>query len=232
MKNIESSLLLIISVFFLNTIMFGQETNSCYKVNKVGDKVWVIVENNTVNIYLVEGKDSALIIDTGYGIGDLKAYIRTLTKLPLILVNTHGHGDHVGNDPQFPKVYAHPDDFYLINASFDKERRKKAILSRAKDQKYTDKELEEMANITPPALIPVKEGYVFDLGDRKLEVIEVPGHTHGSICLLDTENKILFAVLTKQYSKVLCNYLHLTRCKIFQVNYFKLNFLEKSNYRK
>jgi hydroxyacylglutathione hydrolase len=195
MKHILSSRQLAFSVFLfmISTVMPGQDTNSCYKANKVADNVWAIVENNTVNIYLVEGKDSALIIDTGYGTGDLKAYIQTLTKLPVIVVNTHGHGDHAGNNHQFPKLYAHPEDFGLINASFDKERRKKAILSMAKDRKFTDEELEAMVNIAPPALIPIKEGYVFDLGGRRLEVIEVPGHTHGSICLLDIENKILFA---------------------------------------
>lgn len=146
-------------------VLFGQDVNSCYQTNKVADRVWAIVESNTVNIYLIEGKDSALIIDTGYGKGDLKAYIQTLTKLPLIVVNTHGHGDHTGADNQFLKIYAHSDDFELINAS-----------------------LNQKVN-----LIPVKEGYTFDLGGRKLEVIEVPGHTHGSICLLDSDNKILFA---------------------------------------
>jgi hydroxyacylglutathione hydrolase len=169
MKYLQLSRLLsfVVLFFMITPVVPGQVTNNCYKANKVADKVWAIVENSTVNIYLVEGKDSALIIDTGYGTGDLKAYIQTLTKLPLIPVNTHGHGDHSGNDHQFPKIYACPEDFGLINAS--------------------------MVNIAPPALVPIKEGYVFDLGGRKLEVIEVPGHTHGSICLLDTDNKILFA---------------------------------------
>lgn len=196
MKHLQLSRTLAFSVFFLmvTTVMFAQDANSCYKANKVADKVWRIVENNTVNIYLVEGKDSALIIDTGYGIGNLKAYVQTLTKLPIVVVNTHGHGDHDGNDYQFSKIYAHPADFGLINESFDKERRKEAILSMAKDRKFTDEELDAAENnITVSTLIPIKEGYIFDLGGRKLEVIEVPGHTHGSICLLDTGNKILFA---------------------------------------
>ncbi len=127
-----------------------------------------------VNIYVVEGNDSALIIDTGYGNGDLKAYVRTLTKLPLIVVNTHGHGDHTGCDYLFPKIYANAKDFGLINANLKKER-------------------ERHGDFVAPELVPIKEGYTFDLGGRKLEVIDVPGHTHGSICLLDSGNKILFA---------------------------------------
>ena len=180
MKILQSSrpLCFAILYFMITPVIHGQDSNKCYKANKVADRVWAIVENNTVNIYLVEGKDSTLVIDAGYGSGDLKAYLQTLTKLPLMLVNTHGHGDHTGSDNQFPEIYAHPDDFGLINAGFDENRQPIAIQSK---------------DVALPVLIPVREGHVFDLGGRKLEVIEVPGHTHGSICLLDKDNKILFA---------------------------------------
>jgi len=189
-----SRLLSFVVLFFIITpITFGQDCNNFYKINKVADKVWVIVENDRVNIYLVEGKDSALIIDTGYGFGDLKAYVQTLTKLPLIVVNTHVHLDHAGNDHQFAMAYAHPEDFGLINTVYGKEVRRNNILSRTKDKKWTDEELNKRVDVLPPTFIPVKEGHIFDLGDRRLEVIEVPGHTHGSICLLDSANKILFA---------------------------------------
>jgi hydroxyacylglutathione hydrolase len=150
-----------LSFLMISFAIAGQASDTCYKATLVAEKTWAIVENKTVNIYLVEGNDSALIIDTGYGTGDLKSYIKTLTKLPVRVVNTHGHRDHSGNDHQFPCIYAHPADFGMI--------------------------------AMPPELIPVKEGFVFDLGDRRLEVIEVPGHTHGSICLLDLDNRILFA---------------------------------------
>jgi hydroxyacylglutathione hydrolase len=159
-------------MLFMCNCLFGQDSFSAYTSTKSVSNVWTIVESNTVNIYVVEGSDSALVIDAGYGKGDLKGYIQTLTMLPLIMVNTHGHGDHTGDDHQFEKVYAHPEDMEQIEA----------IIKRTagdKDGKTT--------------LVPITEGYVFDLGGRKLEVIEVPGHTHGSICLIDAQNKILFA---------------------------------------
>jgi len=183
MKSFQLLKLLALSVFFFlsTSRILAQDINDCYKANKVADKVWAIVESagTPVNIYVVEGKDSALIIDTGYGKGDLKTYVKTLTKLPLIVVNTHGHGDHSGNDSQFSKIYAHAGDFDMINASFKREKRLKTVLPGE--------------IVAPPALASIKDGYVFNLGGRKLEVIEVPGHTHGSICLLDSKNKILFA---------------------------------------
>ena len=152
-----------------------QMVNSNFKVSRHADNVYTILEgdpSNNVNIYVVEGKDSALIIDTGMGSGDIKSYIQTLTKLPLIIVNTHGHSDHTGGNRQFSKVYLHPDDFNMVGL---KPRNDAPAKSRG------------------VTYIPIREGHVFDLGGRKLEVIEVPGHTHGSIVLLDKENKILFA---------------------------------------
>jgi len=183
MKHTQWAKLHVFAVFFFLSTAFAlvQNNNGDYTATKVADRVWAIVESaaTPVNIYLVEGKDSALLIDTGYGYGDLKAYVKTLTKLPLIVVNTHGHGDHNGNNSQFSKIYAHSADFNMLNASYNKDKRSKAVAPGEV--------------VAPPTLMPVKEGYIFNLGERKLEVIEVPGHTRGSICLLDTKNRILFA---------------------------------------
>ncbi len=160
----------VLTCLFLTQVIC--QDNSCYKVSTMKDQVWTIVENNTVNIYLIEGTDSALIIDAGYGMGNLKEFVQTLTTKPLIMINTHGHGDHTGADFQFSEVYAH-----------EKERDQiQQALSRRKDGLGND-----------TRIIPVSEGHVFNLGGRKLEVIEVPGHTPGSICLLDAEHKLLFA---------------------------------------
>lgn len=174
-----SALRLLISITLF--LMMGcaascQNSSNNYKISRHADNVWTILEtvqSGNVNIYVIEGKDSALIVDTGYGSGNLKEYLQTLTKLPLIIVNTHGHRDHTGGDRQFLKVYLHPDDFYMVNARYDKE--------------------EDKSRLALPTFVPVKEGHIFDLGGRKLEVIEVPGHTHGSIVLLDKENKLLFS---------------------------------------
>lgn len=167
MKNIKFAS---ICLFLLaSTFVNGQTTESVFTINKVAEKTWVIVENNEVNMYLVEGSDSALIIDTGNGKGDLKTFIRKYTKLPLIVVNTHGHGDHVANDHLFDKVYINLLDTDLFHWVYSKGMPKSLKLDA------------------------FKEGQIFDLGGRKIKVISVPGHTRGSMVLLDRENKILFA---------------------------------------
>ncbi len=126
------------------------------------------VENNVWNLtppdgdcYLVIGGKQALLIDTGFGDVDVKAEAEKLTSLPITLVNTHYHGDHISRDGDFPQVYANPRDWEQIKK-------------------------------VNPNLLPAVEGQIFDLGGRKLEVIELPGHTPGSIGLLDRENGLLF----------------------------------------
>ena len=55
--------------------------------------------------HLIPGKDAAILYDTGFGIGDLKSMVESLTDLPIIVVNSHNHGDHTLGNPQFSKVH-------------------------------------------------------------------------------------------------------------------------------
>jgi hydroxyacylglutathione hydrolase len=141
----------------------------------------------------VTGKDKALLIDTGTGVADLAACVRRITSLPLTVVNTHGHGDHVGADFQFDAVSAHPDDFDLTIRSAGRGNREDAVKRVAAQAPALEPLLlKSGADFDAKRLAPVHGGHVFDLGGRKLEVIETPGHTKGSICLLDKEHRLLF----------------------------------------
>jgi enterochelin esterase-like enzyme/glyoxylase-like metal-dependent hydrolase (beta-lactamase superfamily II) len=128
----------------------------------VADGVWHIKDGQGGVMYLVAGQERALLIDTGWGTGDLYAHITTLTSLPVMVVNTHGHRDHTSGNGQFAEVYIHTADLPLVQESSAR-------------------------------LIPIYDGYVFDLGERDVRVIGVPGHSPGSICLLDKEARILFS---------------------------------------
>ncbi|HUT21514.1 MAG TPA: alpha/beta hydrolase-fold protein, partial [Anaerolineae bacterium] len=113
-------------------------------------------------MYLVAGTKRALLIDTGWGTGDLRAHVATLTSLPLLVVNTHGHRDHVSGNEQFPEVHIHTNDLPLVQGC-------------------------------DTVVVPIYDGYRFDLGEREIQVIGVPGHSPGSICLLDPRARILFS---------------------------------------
>ena len=133
-----------------------------FVVQPVADGVWHIEDSRGGVMYLVAGTERALLIDTGWGEGALPALVATLTSLPLLVVNTHGHRDHTSGNGQFERVYIHTNDLPLAQAS---------------DARLT----------------AIYDGYHFDLGGRTLRVIGVPGHSPGSICLLDREARILFS---------------------------------------
>ncbi len=169
-------------------------SESWFRVTQVAEKVWAIDDHGSDKMYLIEGKDRALLVDTGLGVGDLAGCVQSITRLPVTVVNTHGHPDHAGGNYPFKTVYAHPSDFDGIRPFGSKEYRRKAAQNVLKGSPMMDSVLSEDRESMPaPDLVPVKDGYMFDLGDRKLEVIEVPGHTPGSICILDPVRTLLFA---------------------------------------
>ena len=76
-----------------------------YKPIKLVDNIFHIYEPGNVYTTLIIGEEKALLIDTGYGFGELAGFVRTLTDKPLEVVLTHGHTDHCGGNSQFPMVY-------------------------------------------------------------------------------------------------------------------------------
>ena len=73
---------------------------------KLDSKTWIIqFMNGTEYMYLLEGDEKALLLDTGYGTGTLRAFVENLTDKPVIVANTHYHPDHAGGNGEFEKVY-------------------------------------------------------------------------------------------------------------------------------
>ena len=163
-----------------------------FKVKKINEKVWRIFDGDIDNIYLIEGRDSALLIDTGIGAADLNLFLKSITPLPVIIINTHSHPDHSGSNHQFAKVYAHPDDFKMLRFFGTPEMRRNTMKMMGGSRVPDSLRFQLRDSLYYPALIPIKDGKIFDLGDRKIEVIHVPGHTPGSICLFDQKDKVLY----------------------------------------
>ena len=128
---------------------------------RINENTWRI-EDGGVRFYLFCGKDKAALIDTGMNYPDARSTAEKLTSLPLILINTHADPDHISGNGAF-------DEFYMSPAEEDNYR----------------------AHGGKGSLIPVKEGDVIELGDRALEIIDLPGHTPGSIAILDRKNRVL-----------------------------------------
>lgn len=156
------------------------------------EKVWEITAPLGEQIYLVEGHNYAMLIDTGMGIGDLKAVVESITSLPLIVINTHGHPDHAGGNSSFGEAWIHPSDRRMYEEMCSIEFRRSDVIKICGMQdagRYIE-------YLNPFGICFMKSLYdrqIFDLGGRKLEVLFLPGHTKGSIALLDFENKIIFS---------------------------------------
>jgi len=140
-----------------------------YEVEQIDKNSWMIVDD-IVRLFLFAGTEKALLVDSGLGSGDLKETISKLTKLPVMLVNTHADYDHISGNAQFDKVFMHPAEF---------ARYKTELV----DWNVSVGESHEVE--------PLWEGDVIDIGGRSFEVVLIPGHTPGSIALLDRENRIL-----------------------------------------
>ncbi|ADU23323.1 MBL fold metallo-hydrolase [Ruminococcus albus] len=151
-------------------------------IKEVRSGIYLLDEGHEATGYLVVGEEKACVIDTMNGWNDLCAAVRRLTDKPLVLVNTHGHPDHILGNIYFDKEIDHalisPRDRALAESFFE-----------------TIPEVKEMCRKSGHNVPPfgdIREGDVIDLGGRTLEVFELAGHTDGELLLLLREDRILF----------------------------------------
>ncbi len=162
-------------------------------ISMIANKTWCINEYGMDAMFLLEGEEKALLIDTGTGTFDVKALCRTLTDKPIMVACTHGHVDHVGGIGFFEEVYLHEDDFEAArNLSADTRKWYVKMMNGMSGGLFSVTEEDVVPFETCPVLKPLKEGDVIDLGGRKVTVYETPGHTPGGISFLDVRERIIF----------------------------------------
>jgi glyoxylase-like metal-dependent hydrolase (beta-lactamase superfamily II) len=167
-----------------------------FEVYKVGPAVFAIYEphqfEETIS-YLIVGNKSALLFDTGMGIGDLKKVTFELTGLPIVVLNSHTHNDHVGSNWQFATIYGMDTDFTRKNAQGSRDDAQ-AEIAAGEICGNLPKGFDAKAYSTRPWKITsyTHDGDRVDLGGRLIEVIATPGHTPDAISLLDHGNGLLF----------------------------------------
>lgn len=163
------------------------------QVRPVAEGVWLIQGAANELMYLVTGAEKAMLVDTGMGVGDLAGAVHALTDLPVVVINTHGHPDHAGGNPGFSEAWLHPDDAGIMRVMCsDEYRRMDMRAANAENLAAADAMTEAMVRWKPFALRALEDGQRIDLGGRQFEVIAVPGHTPGCICLLNAAEKMLF----------------------------------------
>jgi glyoxylase-like metal-dependent hydrolase (beta-lactamase superfamily II) len=167
-----------------------------FEVYKVAANVFAIYEphqsEETIG-YLIAGNERALLFDTGMGIGDLKALTLKLDKLPIVVLNSHTHDDHVGNNWQFDAVYGMDTEFTRRNAKGSKKDAQAEVVP-GEICGSLPAGFDRAAYRTRPWRVSkwLHDGDRIDLGGRTIEVIATPGHTPDSISLFDRANGLLF----------------------------------------
>lgn len=131
------------------------------EIIQINEGTWRI-EDNGVRFFLLTGTESALLIDSGMQTPNAKEIAESITALPLQMLNTHADPDHISGNGAFDRVMMSPMEENLYRAHGGQG-----------------------------TIIPVQNGDILDLGGRPLEIIDLPGHTPGSIAILDINHRVL-----------------------------------------
>ena len=143
--------------------------------------------------YLIVGPEKAMLIDTGFGLGDLKGLCDEITGgKPLIVANTHSHFDHAYGNAQFGEVYCHEDEADILETKNNAHIWDYLFDENGKGI-WADFDQGDIIEYKPYKIIGVPDHYIFNLGgDYEVELISLPGHTKGHAAYLDKHNHTLF----------------------------------------
>jgi len=168
-----------------------------FEISKLKEYLYVIKENislvhpvytnDPLNMYLILGDHSALLLDTGCGLSPLKPVVEDLiADRELIVLNSHTHWDHILGNKEFGEVFVHEEEAHIVSRSYDvsyfQDSPNKKVIQIYANQNF----------LIPPAPVikTFKDQDEFDLGGLKVKIIHCPGHSPGSICLLSSNNEL------------------------------------------
>ncbi|MEP2668048.1 MAG: MBL fold metallo-hydrolase [Cyclobacteriaceae bacterium] len=172
-------------------------SNYWFEVYKVQDSIYAIYEPHQwqeVISYLIIGDEFALLFDTGNGIANIKEVVNEITSLPIRVLNSHSHYDHVGGNADFDFIYGMDAEFTQIRKQgLPNDRVAEEVSPAALCKPLPEGVVAEEHHIRPYEIDEyVTEGFTIDLGNRMLEVISIPGHTPDAIGLWDKGNGLLW----------------------------------------
>ncbi len=152
-----------------------------YRIEQLADGVFAIDDTKECTVYLIDGEERAIAVDTGMMKGQIMQILKKLTDKPIDLVLTHAHIDHMFHADEFENVYIFEDE----QKNWKKKTRKTTFLGAVgygiKIKKYN------VANY-----LPIKEGGKLNLKGRNITVFRLKGHTPGSCVLVDESCEKIF----------------------------------------
>ena len=168
-----------VEVYQFRENLYGLFTQNC---DGAGD-VWM---------FLIVGPQKAMLIDTAFGLGDLKGLCDAITGgKELIVVNTHGHVDHAYGNCRFETVYCQ--EYEVPNLKEQNEHMFDYLFDENGNNIWLEFEKEDLPQYKEYEIIGVPDGYKFDLGDGyEIELFWLGGHAPGNAGFLDRQNRIFF----------------------------------------
>ncbi|MDX8363414.1 MBL fold metallo-hydrolase [Cytobacillus sp. IB215316] len=169
-----------------------------FTVQEIGNSTFAISEYGhweKVHSFLLLGDSEAALIDTGLGIDNIKRITDQLTSLPIKVLTTHVHADHIGSHGEYKEIYVHEGDKdWLVNGIGG------LSIEQIRDHISRDITIPTPETFNPNTYQPfqgeptglLKDGDVIDLGNRQLEIYHTPGHSPGHISIFDRLEKYLF----------------------------------------
>ena len=144
--------------------------------------------------YLLCGTEKAVLIDTGLGVGNIKRIVDNLTKLPVTVITTHVHWDHIGGHKHFNDIAVFEKEVSWISEKFPiplEAVKKNLVKERCDFPKDFDIDAYRIFQGIPQSIL--HDGDNIDLGNRKIKTIHTPGHSPGHCCFYDAERKYLYS---------------------------------------
>lgn len=169
-----------------------------FTVEEINNETYAISEYGhweKVHSFLLLGEKRAVLIDTGLGIDNIQRISKQLTSLPITVITTHVHWDHIGSHGAFDDIYVHKEEVdWLIHGI------PKLSIEQIRTDVGRNITLPTPKTFNPSHYKPfqgqpsgvLEDGDVINIGHRKLSILHTPGHSPGHIALLDHKYGYLF----------------------------------------